>query len=1675
MHSLDPPYHQQQMLRSLPGWTRHLHPTHTQRLLRRAHREHIKPDGQFADWFVQASPVRQAELREAIKQRTTSSKALAKALQALRGITEFCEPLLKARLGVQVSLTQAQFNRQPFTQGQMGGFPDPDASHVMPRPVILTEQPTGAATLTSLLEAALHNFEGMAEVGPFSTLQLSVEDTTPIPGLSTNAFVSHCRALDLGKRYQQHLQSIYGGTRKAVLQPLWSQARRDELAVQALIAHMRRHLTDEGLQALLQLCTTDQAPSYGTATASVLTLSMLGTQLHDLWLLKVNSQPAPACIAYLPFDDDQPVQEFINLLAFGRYLRRRLLEPGYRERFLEHVALKDRPEMARKLKARLFEGPRAQVIPLETPSPAFAETEPGTHPWQGQETASEADEPPTPRPVGFPVLAIHETPIAFPVWPKLFNDHVQRLQDDARGVAVPTADVDAKARRERLMLWGERGFNLLGVAAMFVPGLDVAMLAVGAGQVMSSIFHGFEAWSEGDNAQAAGQVESLLINLGSVIAIAGVAKLARASGFVDGMESLWINGEQRLWHPQLQPYRSPVELPADLQPDNQGILQYDNRHFIELDDSLHEVRKHSDEDWRIVHPEDPQAYQPRLRGNGEGAWRLSHERPQDWSRVKLMRRLGPLCKGLNDEELLAALDSSGLDRGVLEQVHADGRRPPALLEDALRRLKADSTADEIIARTRQGRPLAAYKQFAISVLGELPGWPEDVVLEVFEGVEPMGSATRYGRDRLGDQVIQLTRSDLDNGDLARIVLENLDEETVNALLPEGASAGQRQQALQTLMADRLSASRSALFDSLYNAHTSAATPTILAIGRQFPGLPRQALDELASQASSAERNSLLAGRVPLRIAEEARLLQARVRLDRAILGLYRNSLANADSQLISDNLLARYPQRSAQQRYHAALADRPAAARLIGQQPVSPGFRSPLRLSDGRYGYPLSPGVFASRAERELHALYPGLGDREVRQLLVTLRVRGSATEQIQALRAQLATLREQLGAWASKGADDWGEEVGAYFTRTADQLVRAWQRLDGEVLSLSNITLDALPPLAARFDHIATLTLENLNVIEMPADFLQAFVSLRRIDVRSSPQLSAASVLRALRNAPQLRELRLSGARLGELPAVAHEVLPTLDNLRSLELPRNRLTLTLPDLQMIAGLRLETLDLRVNRIALDAQMAGAFGSMRALRHLHLSLNPLGLGPDVGNLENLATLRLDSTQLQHWPSGLGILMQRTPCMLREVDLSMNRITQIPDFDSLIYSAYSDALLARRPGYRWRFNYNPLDERTRTSLRVIGASAEEETIEAPLPAPAQRIDWLSGASEARQATWNALFDEDRNTSLREVIEQVGMSASALRQPRAFARQVWRLLDRAAASTHLRTRLNEVASEFPVTCGDAGADGFDTLQVEVMAYDEAAEIKADYGIAGDEVATPPLFQFFRRLFRRDQVNALAQDLFNARLARRDALRAMDAWHAQPLDERGARPAVPELHRFDTLSDDVLHNGLGEGLDLIEIRLALRTRLSRILDFPEFQQDMLYRQTAEISAQTEDAVRNEVETRDTSADRRRQWISRHPTWRRLLHREFITRFNVLRRRWDVGMDFLEGNDLDGTLEPPVIEALTQALGRSPLGEDGQPLRQTLTSEQYVAGMNRMALGLEADEDALYLGLTARRDPNN
>src|SRR5690606_32076942 len=128
--------------------------------------------------------------------------------------------------------------------------------------------------------------------------------------------------------------------------------------------------------------------------------------------------------------------------------------------------------------------------------------------------------------------------------------------------------------------------------------------------------------------------------------------------------------------------------------------------------------------------------------------------------------------------------------------------------------------------------------------------------------------------------------------------------------------------------------------------------------------------------STAERKRLENGHVPLRIAEEARLLHARARLARAILGLFRPSLANDDSQQLKQALLAEHPQADSASLLQLALDDRQHCASLLGQQPIKPGYRSPLRLANGRLGYPLSGRGMqgpALPAARRLRALYPDL------------------------------------------------------------------------------------------------------------------------------------------------------------------------------------------------------------------------------------------------------------------------------------------------------------------------------------------------------------------------------------------------------------------------------------------------------------------------------------------------------------------------------------------------------------------------------------------------------------------------------------------------------------------------------------------------------------------------------
>ena len=236
----------------------------------------------------------------------------------------------------------------------------------------------------------------------------------------------------------------------------------------------------------------------------------------------------------------------------------------------------------------------------------------------------------------------------------------------------------------------------------------------------------------------------------------------------------------------------------------------------------------------------------------------------------------------------------------------------------------------------------------------------------------------------------------------------------------------------------------------------------------------------------------------LRIAEEARRLQARARLDRALLGLNRADLANADSQRLADALAVEQPDASPDERLAAAQADRNLAARLIGQQPIKPRWRSPMRLSDGRAGYPLSGRFRFSNLLRSgrdaihthLQSLYPGLNREQIRTLARDMARHGDVAGQIRVLGEQRTTLAETLQNWTDTGTEDEYDNR----RRLSRLLNRTWSREGGQHLHLDYLVLDTLPSLPVPFPHITELSMDSVHLQTIPEDFLQSFPNLQRL-----------------------------------------------------------------------------------------------------------------------------------------------------------------------------------------------------------------------------------------------------------------------------------------------------------------------------------------------------------------------------------------------------------------------------------------------------------------------------------------------------------------------------------------------------------------------------------------------------
>ncbi|ENB9662637.1 MULTISPECIES: dermonecrotic toxin domain-containing protein [Pseudomonas] len=1484
------PYHHAQMTQSLPGWSKALHSEHASRILARLRKDYQDAEGNAYPWYSQADPLTRQAVQRAIATRDASSRALQAALSDLQGVTAFCAPLLQKQLGIDTPVTQAQYVYQATAVRQPDGIPS--------GPVVPGELgeivPKGDPQYRSLLEAALHNFEGTADTTRFSRLQHGRQDIRPIAGMSVAGFIDQCRALDLGQRYQQHLDQVYGGANKAELQSLAITARRDEFRVQTRIAAYKGHLSHASAFALHGLGAENADPTYQGRPLRCWQLQLFGIPIHELlFIAPTQNRTHDPVFLYNPADGDA-LREFASLGDARKYLRQQLLQDDYRKRFVALALQSQQAALNQQLERALY---------------------------------SNADQGAQRQPRKSIHLESIDSTLPDVPWAQLESRHLVRLRADARQVAVPTEDVDARVRLQNIEYWLDLGMTVLNVAAMVVPCLNPIMLTIGAAQIMGSVFEGISAWEEGDNEAAVAQLESVLLNIVTVAAMGGATIALKASGFVDAMQSIVKDGNDYLWNPTLKDRASPVSIAEHLEPDAQGRYTVDGRHYIRIDGVVYE-QVYERGQWRIPHPLAPQAYRPVVREYGAGAWRAEHETPLEWDDLYLLRRLGPISDGLTDEALKAALACSGVQGDELRQTQVAAQQPPALLADALDRLSA--------------------------------------------------------RDQLSP-------------------------------------------------ADR--------------AHPLA---------RQFPGLPGRAIRQLMARTCASERLRLAQGRVPLRVAEEARRLQAHARLSRALLGLYRPDLATADSEVLDAALKAEHPELDPHQRYEVAIANRAHAARLIGQQPIRPGYRSPMRLADGRLGYPLSGRLpWTNTANRRLRALYPSLSSSERNTLLGQLRQRGDVAAQIRALETERNSLDNTLRDWASQG----NENQRNARNEVRDLFNAAWRRDDPDSLTLQDLEVDALPSLPARFDHITTLNIRAIGIRQIPADFFQSFPSLRTLRLAQSPELDFDGLFRALASTPQLEELDLGNNQLGSLTDGMRQHLTGLTRLRRLSLRLNRLQLSEADLQTLAQLPLEYIDLEYNHITLSDALAARFTGLHQLRGLRLTNNPLGQAPDLTGLTRLTNLQLRNCSLHEWPRGLTSLMAQADLQLRHLSLSYNPIAEVPDLNQLLTSPFADALRANRDAL-WDFNENDLDANSNRRLRAAGVEVHSDDQLSDI----SEEFWLVDASPEQTQLWNELFEGDANRHLRDVIERVTRSQQAEQDLRGLSNQVWRLLEQAGQDEALRTHLDNVAQDYPPTCGDAGTDAFSALEIEAQVFSQLAQ----------EAERPAyLFNFFRTLYRREMVNALGERIQLARLARQARLLELERLPAQA---QPARIDVPALDSLDELSDNALLTG---GTDLIEIRLALRQSLAVPLDFPETSQGMLYRREAMISTRVESNVEHAVRQFDQTATERRAWVARQPSWQRYLAQHFASQFATLDERWYQGMQYLDycldaENEAVTSLDGTVLQAIGEALPAPALDGSGQLQRMDLGSQAYDLASRRLNAGREQQREALFETLTRLQDPN-
>ncbi|WP_434766605.1 dermonecrotic toxin domain-containing protein [Pseudomonas triticicola] len=851
-------------------------------------------------WYQTASAKDQQRLAAA-NLKAWGSQNTVDHLLAKLDLYAFAEPLLKAKI-------KALYGIEPDVKATWLRLYIPAAT-----PWYALDLTAGVVTRTvSLLDAALHNFASTETAGPDSQYISQPDarglfDVVPIRHkMSIQQFQTLCRELDLGAQYKKHLDSFLRSGEPLVeglLRYQVSQSQKDALVVAAHMALIKGDIQDDAHKKVLRLASGKSSTTGTERPVRWYELSLLDKRLTGIMLLPHGASAASGVrpvIAYVPHDPDHPLKQYDSVEAFGSELTRQLREDRlcaatrqtYRQFFSRFIDHQQRGHFFAELEERLF-------ITRYHASDDPTDQRPK---WRKD-------------PLDNPDLRLTDSRLHGDFWGYVYQRKLDKILDDAREIAVSTADTDSQAR----WAWWDNFkkivsdiFNVaLLVATPFVPGLGELMLAYSAYQLTREVVEGVVDLVHGQQIEAAEHIIGVVTSVIQLAAFGAGAHIGSAfklklSPLVEGMKPVRLpDGKASLWHPDLAPYeQKDLQLAASSKPDPHGLHQLGSHTVLPLEGKIYSVEKafsHQQANvHRIKHPQRANAYKPILDHNAQGAWRHEAENPLEWHDSALMPRLGHDVERFSASELEQIRASSGTAHDELRVMHHSSSTPPPLLADSLKRFTARADVGIASADIRAGRPLRPPADWFEPIATGLPGWPGRRAIKVtYEHVE--GYSRQYGDPAAGEaDTLTISQADLNAGRLPERLNDFLNEAEMRALLKRDVPAAARPQALRELFAAAVESGRDDIARRFYQAADRPRKRKVRIVRQRFPELPLPLAEKLLSDASPAELQRISdEHRLPLRLKQQARELDFEATASRAYDGFYRDTAPTAMTERLA--------------------------------------------------------------------------------------------------------------------------------------------------------------------------------------------------------------------------------------------------------------------------------------------------------------------------------------------------------------------------------------------------------------------------------------------------------------------------------------------------------------------------------------------------------------------------------------------------------------------------------------------------------------------------------------------------------------------------------------------------------------------------------------------------------